>query len=284
MKKKIIFGSIGAVGLALLMISSATVVGHVQSEPVITLLNKREMLMNEVYQSISDEKDHKTFNKEYLNKIMRFFDKKKVLDRLQDFNISNVLTDNRFINLMNTAKVQSLLTSKAAKSFYDSTSSQKIIHNQTFLTFLNSEACKYFIAHLPWIKTTSSDEDAPIQSAVEPMEQSLNPDISWLPGEILLLIILAILYGIGAILGGIVLELFMLFFGIITWLPIIFFLIGTFTIRVEVVADLLSPYTGLPILANFYAVILVFIISIIVGITWPLWGGWWYMWANSHHS
>jgi hypothetical protein len=261
---------ISTAAIALLMISTTTAVGQVQSGPIISVLAKRESLRNELNQFMRLDKHLTTVDKEKLNKILKVLDKKGIVHRLQNFNISNVFNDNRFIGLMNSAQMQSLLTSQTAKKIYNTPCFQNITHNQTFMTFVNSEACQYFLAHLIYTRNSSKDKSTLIQSITEPIGQVQSSNITWLPGEIILLIIIGIIYAIAYLL-----------FGFITW-PFaagfsLLFAFVAFPYFWEDATDALLQYTSFTLLAIIYG----FFITILAGIfillpcilLWPIiWG------------
>jgi hypothetical protein len=233
------------------------------------VLEKRESFLSELHQLMSLDKNLKTLDKEQLNKIIKILDKKGIIDRLRNFNISSIFTNDEFIDLMNSAQMQTVLNSKIITKIYNSTFYQTIVHNQTFMTFINSEACRYFIAHLTCIKTASEDAAVLIQSDTEPTGQLQSSNITWLPGEIIFLIIYGVVLAIGYLLVGVVswpffTGIFLLAFGFL-WLDI---------------ADDLAQYTLFYGLALIYSFFIVILIEIFLILTWPLLWGLWAYWIS----
>lgn len=124
MKKSMIV--IGAVAVAILMVSTATAVGTVNSESIVNNINSLEEEMPATESQLLESIQEGLYD-------------------LEDF--KNYLMSDDFMDFMNSNAVANIINSDVFQTFYNLDEIQDFIQSDVFIDFKNSELGQYFLEH-----------------------------------------------------------------------------------------------------------------------------------------
>jgi hypothetical protein len=129
-----------AVVIAILMVSVASAVPQVQSEPVMDKLEQIE------------KADNLKVDQETLNKIisgdLNEADLQAIANNLDLNGFVNYFTSTKFANFFKSANVQNFLNSQEYNNFYNSDAVVTIRNSEQFTNFLNSDIAQQFLVNI----------------------------------------------------------------------------------------------------------------------------------------
>lgn len=142
----------GAVVIAILLVSVVTVVGQVQSKPVMDEIQKNESLFSlfqELENSMGINNQNLDINSQQeIEQFLQNINSSELLNYLQNLDISDIITSDEFINFMNSPEIYDFITSNEFSTLYNTNAVQNFISSELFIDFFNSDACQYFLDHL----------------------------------------------------------------------------------------------------------------------------------------
>lgn len=160
MKKSIIV--FGAITIAILMVSTATAVETVNSEPAMDYVEQLEQAQNlpGIYEELSsldiDELTelNESIPPEYIEELWNYF------------------RSVEFANLMHEDEIQSFLYSDKYLEFFNGEDVQNFVNSDEYAVFLNSDTCQIFLDN--YFDNTNSFDDGTSSLMLEGQEVSLN--------------------------------------------------------------------------------------------------------------
>jgi len=208
--------ALGAVAIALLMVSTVTAVPETQSKPVMDQIAQKESLSSQLVKIASSVK---------LNSQNFYINPNDVTNFQQNFDISALFMDDDFIALMNSPEIYNIITSNDFSTLYNTEAIQSFVSSAEFISFFNSDAAQYLLDHLDIInggmQVNSQNSNIVVsQQASKTMQntvgttQSTSVHLQAQPAGLEVFVLLA------AFIIGLVV-------GIVTWIPAIVFIILT---------------------------------------------------------
>lgn len=150
LKKNLI--GFGAIVVAMLIISTVTAVGQVESKPVMDKIAQQESLSSLFEEIVNvaklNNQNLDISSQQQIEQFLQSVNSSEFLNCTKNIDFLGIITSDWFINLMNNHEIYNVITGNDFSTLYNTNEVQNFVNNQIFMDFFNSDDCQYVLDHL----------------------------------------------------------------------------------------------------------------------------------------